>query len=458
MAKKSKNKTPRIKHADFVLVGGGIMTATLAILLYEKFPGKKIMVIEKLPKMAEESSEAWNNAGTGHAGNCELNYTPEVKGEVNIDKAIKTATQFYDTLDFWKDCEQKGYIQNINKCLSPIPHVSYVSGKKDVEFLRKRWEVLKDTKFFKGMEFSTDKEQISKWIPLMMEGRAKKTKVAATYFKDGYDVNFGEITEQIFRFLEKQSNIELINESNVYNVQKTENKRWLLSVKHQSVGKNWKIVSNYLFIGAGGGALSLLEKSDIREARGYGGFPISGLWLRCTNPEIIEQHSAKVYGKAKKGAPPMSVPHMDTRVINGRKELLFGPYAGFTTKFLKHGSLFDLPKSIEFDNILNLLGAGYKNLPLVGYLIKQVSLKFEDRMDMLREFYPEAKDEDWKVVVAGQRVQIIKEDKVNGGGKLQFGTEVIVSKDKSIAALLGASPGASTSYSVMKNVMEKCFE
>ncbi len=446
-----------IKHANFVLVGGGIMSATLAILLYEKFPGKKITIIEKLPKMAEESSEAWNNAGTGHAGNCELNYTPEVNGEINIDKAIKTATQFYDTLSFWKDCAQKGYIQNIDKCLSPIPHISFVTGEQNVAFLKKRWEVLKETDFFKGMQYATDYATLKEWIPLMMDGRSSKEKMAATYYKDGYDVNFGEIADQIFRFLRKQDNVELINNCEAYDADQTDSSRWMLSVKGQQVGKQWKIVSDYLFIGAGGGALNLLEKSDISEARGYGGFPISGLWLRCTNPKIIEQHAAKVYGKAKKGSPPMSVPHMDTRVINGRKELLFGPYAGFTTKFLKHGSIFDLPLSIEFDNIGSLLGAGYKNLPLVGYLIKQVSLKFDDRMEMLREFYPEAKDEDWKVVVAGQRVQIIKRDKENGGGKLQFGTEVIVSNDKTIAALLGASPGASTSYSVMKDVMERSF-
>ncbi len=456
MPKKSTSKSNTIKHSEFVLIGGGIMSATLAILLFEKFPGKTITIIEKLPKMAEESSEAWNNAGTGHAGNCELNYTPYKNGVVDPTKALNTAKQFYESLDFWKDCAKKGYIHNLDKCLSPVPHMSFVQGKKDVEFLEKRWNVLKETEYFKDMEFSKDYDQIKEWLPLMMEGRSKKSKIAATYYKDGFDVNFGEVAEQIFRFLSKQPNVKLVNNSNVIDVQKTENKRWLLSVKGQNVGKHWKIVTNYLFIGAGGGALSLLEKSGIREARGYGGFPISGLWLRCTNPEIIEQHAAKVYGKAKKGAPPMSVPHMDTRVINGRKELLFGPYAGFTTKFLKHGSFFDLPKSVEFDNIMSLLGAGYNNLPLVGYLVKQVSLKFEDRMEMLREFYPEAKDEDWKVVVAGQRVQIIKRSK-SEGGKLQFGTEVIVSKDKSIAALLGASPGASTSYAVMKNVLDRCF-
>jgi len=433
------------------------MTATLAILLFEKFPGKKITIIEKLPTMAQESSEAWNNAGTGHSGNCELNYTPEKKGNIDISKAISISDQFEETYRFWKDCAQKGYIKNLSKCISEVPHLSFVRGKKDVSFLEKRYNKMKEEPNFKGMLFSKDKEQIKEWLPLMMEGRSAKEKVAATYYEKGYDVNFGEIAEQIFRFLRDQNNVELLNNSNVYNIQNTKNGRWLISVKGQNVGKHFKFASNYLYIGAGGGTLPLLEKANIKEAKGYGGFPISGLWLRCTNPEIIERHHAKAYGKAGKGAPPMSVPHMDTRLINGRKELLFGPFAGFTTKFLKHGSMFDLPRSVEFDNIMSLLGAGYQNLPLVSYLIKQVRLSFKDRMNELREFYPEADNDDWKVVVAGQRVQIIKRNK-KGFGKLEFGTEIIVSKDKSIAALLGASPGASTSYAVMKEVFDKSFK
>lgn len=445
-----------IKHSEFVLIGGGIMSATLAIILFEKFPRKKITIIEKLPKMAEESSEAWNNAGTGHAGNCELNYTPEKKGEIDIKKAIEISEQFKETLNFWQYCAEKGYIKNLSKCINEVPHVSFVQGKKNVDFLEKRWRILKNYPHFKNMAFSNDKDEIKEWLPLMMEGRSDKEEIAATFFNNGYDVNFGEIADQIFRFLGQQDHVQLLNNSNVYNLQKTDNSRWLTTIKGQHIGKHWKIVSNYVFIGAGGGTLPLLDKANIKESKGYGGFPISGLWLRCTNPEIIERHHAKAYGKAKRGAPPMSVPHMDTRVINGRKELLFGPFAGFTTKFLKHGSMFDLPRSVEFDNIMSLLGAGYQNLPLVKYLIKQVRLTFKDRMDMLREFYPNADNDDWKMVVAGQRVQIIKRNR-KGFGKLEFGTEIIVSKDKTITALLGASPGASTSYSVMKEVVDKSF-
>ena len=221
-------------------------------------------------------------------------------------------------------------------------------------------------------------------------------------------------------------------------------------------GKRSKVHTRFIFIGAGGGSLTLLEKSDIPEGDGYGGFPVSGQWLRCTNPEVINRHHAKVYGKAAVGAPPMSVPHLDTRVIEGKTELLFGPYAGFSTRFLKHGSLFDLPKSIKINNILPMMSAGLKNIPLTKYLIEQVRQSPEDRLEALQEYLPNAKMEDWELEIAGQRVQVIKKD-AEGGGVLEFGTEVVNAADGSIAALLGASPGASTAVSIMLDLLHRCF-
>ena len=446
----------KIKHADFVLIGGGIMSATLAILLHEKFPSKQIAILERLPKVAEESSEAWNNAGTGHCGNCELNYTPEVDGSIDCDKAIRIAKQFQESLDFWKHCAAKGYIQDLAKCLRQLPHLSFVEEEENVAFLEKRYTTMKELEPFRSMQFSTNHDVIKKWVPLMMEGRNTQDIVAATFIEKGYDVNFGEIVDQIFYYFTKHDNIDLHLESDVHDLEQVDEGRWLVDITDETGGDSWKILTNYVFNGAGGGALPLLDNSGIQEGKGYGGFPISGLFLRCINPDIIERHDAKVYGKAKEGSPPMSVPHLDTRMINGRKELLYGPFAGFSTKFLKHGSYFDLPRSIEWDNILSLLGAGYHNLPLVKYLVQQVALSFEDRMEMLREFYPNAQDADWKVVTAGQRVQIIKADEEKMG-KLQFGTEVIVSEDKTFSCLLGASPGASTSYSILKKVMADSF-
>ncbi len=447
----------KIKHADFVLIGGGIMSATLAILLHEKFPTKQIAILERLPKVAEESSEAWNNAGTGHCGNCELNYTPEFDGEINCEKATRIAKQFHESLDFWKHCAQKGYIQDLSKCLRELPHLSFVYGEANVAFLEKRYHAMKSLEHFDTMQFSTDYNVMKKWAPLMMEGRDENATVAMTHIEKGYDVNFGEIVDQIFDYFEKHDNIDLHLESDVHDLEQVDEGRWLIDVTDETGGPSWKILANYVFNGAGGGALPILDNSGIEEGAGYGGFPISGLFLRCTNPDIIEQHDAKVYGKAKEGSPPMSVPHLDSRMINGRKELLYGPFAGFSTKFLKHGSYFDLPRSIEWDNILSMLGAGYHNLPLVKYLVEQVALSFDDRMKMLRDFYPNAQNLDWKVVVAGQRVQIIKSDEEKMG-KLQFGTEVIISKDKTFSTLLGASPGASTSYSIMKQVIKESFD
>ncbi len=445
----------KIKHADFVLVGAGIMSATLALLLKRKYPNKKITILERLEKPAEESSEAWNNAGTGHAGNCELNYTPEINGTIDCSKALKVNHQFRRSLDFWKDCAHQGYLRDIDRCLNPIAHMSFVQGTENVEFLRRRWEAMRSLPEFGSMQFSSDPDQIREWIPLMMEGRDGDEPIAATRIEDGFDVNFGEITDQIFEYLRHDENVRLMVCEEVQDIEREE-QRWLLSVENIAKKEKWKILCNAVFVGAGGGALPLLEKSEIPEGDGYAGFPISGLWLRCMNRKIVEQHGAKVYGKADEGSPPMSVPHLDTRVIHGQRELLYGPYAGFSTKFLKYGSYFDLPSSIELDNIPSLVGAGINNIPLTGYLIAQLALSKNDRMEMLRKFYPLAKMEDWELVQAGQRVQIIKPDEKDMG-KLQFGTEVIVSADQTFSALLGASPGASTSYAIMEEVMEKGF-
>ena len=202
------------------------------------------------------------------------------------------------------------------------------------------------------------------------------------------------------------------------------------------------------------GALTRRLLTELDTLKGYQLFlnhEIKGL-----KQDDQEFHSAKVYGKASVGSPPMSVPHLDTRTINGKKALLFGPFADFSTKFLKNGLFLDLPLSIKTNNILPMLSAGLDNIAFTKYLISQASQSPEDRLKALKEYYPDAQMQDWVLEMAGQRVQVIKKDSEKCG-ILEFGTEVVISEDKTIAALLGASPGASTSVSIMLELLERCL-
>lgn len=455
----SKYTNQQKPATDVVLIGTGIMSATLGAFLKELQPDITIEIYERLDLVAAESSDAWNNAGTGHSAFCELNYTPEKKdGSVDISKALKIAEDFEISKQFWSYLVQKGTLPSPENFINSIPHMSFVWGEDNVKFLKTRFETLQKNHLFKGMQYSEDFNQLNEWMPLVMEGRDKNQKVAATYMALGTDVNFGSLTRSIFSSLKLQGGIKMRFNHEVKAIDKNNNGTWDLSVKNLKTGRKKAVNAKFVFIGAGGGSLPLLEKSDIKEGKGFGGFPVSGQWLKCTNPEIIKQHQAKVYGKASVGAPPMSVPHLDTRMINGEKALLFGPYAGFTTKFLKNGSYLDLALSIKAGNIVPMLSAGWRNRPLTKYLINQVRQSQDDRMDALIEYFPNAKSTDWVLETAGQRVQVIKKDLKKGGGVLEFGTEVVSAADGTLAALLGASPGASTAVAIMLSLMKKCFK
>jgi len=443
------------QQPDVLLIGAGIMSATLAMLLKQLEPNWTITIVEKLDAAATESSDAWNNAGTGHSAFCELNYTPEKEdGTIDTSKAVKIAASFEESKQFWAYLVEHKIIKTPSSFIHPIPHCSFVWGEENVTYLRKRFEALTKCHLFKGMQFSTDPSEIGQWMPLVMEGRENKP-VAATKMDLGTDVNFGSLTRSMFDCLKSRDGVELHFNQDVTDLHRRKGK-WEVKIKDDNTGEKRIIKSPFVFIGAGGGSLPLLLKSDIPEGKGYGGFPVSGQWLRCTKEEVINQHQAKVYGLADVGAPPMSVPHLDTRWIKGKRELLFGPYAGFTTKFLKHGSVFDLFNSIKLTNIKPMLGAGYHNLPLTKYLIDQVRLTPDARLDALKAYYPGARKEDWDLAIAGYRVQVIKKDEEEGG-VLEFGTEVVSAGDGSIAALLGASPGASTAVSIMLGLLKRCF-
>ncbi|MGC4128260.1 MAG: malate dehydrogenase (quinone) [Bergeyella sp.] len=456
MPKFLTKRTPK-PHYDVVLIGGGIMSATLGTLLHELEPDLDIAVFERLGRFAKESSAAWNNAGTGHSAFCELNYTPEKPdGSIDISKAEKIAEQFEVSKQFWSYLISKGYISNPKEFINSCPHMSLVFGKKDSEYLKKRYEALSKSCLFSGMQFSAEHHQLEEWIPLVMHKRKENEVLAATKMDLGTDVNFGTLTRKMGRFLAEDSNVEVFLYHEAKDLDSAGDGKWEIEVKDRIDNHKQRVTADFVFIGAGGYSLPLLDSSDIAESEGYGGFPVSGQWLVTHNRELVEKHFAKVYTQATVGAPPMSVPHLDLRIIDGEKALLFGPFAGFSTKFLKEGSYLDLPESINFKNIRSLFGAWWHNLPLTKYLIQQVTMNKSQRMSALRDFIKDAKDEDWELKVAGQRVQVIKKDEKDGG-KLEFGTEVVVNKSGTLASLLGASPGASTSVSAMIDVLEKCF-
>ena len=443
------------QQVDVLLVGAGVMSATLAAMLKELDPSLSIHMIERLPNVAGESSDGWNNAGTGHAGYCELNYTPQNSdGSVATNRALQINAAFEESLQFWSYLVEQNILK-VKDFINPTPHLSFVWGEDNVAFLKRRFESLSQHPLFQDMEYSDDVSKLKEWMPLIMEGRDNQV-VAATRVDYGTDVDFGALTRGLISHLQKQNGFELQLNQNVRRLKQDKRGIWNVNIQDRTTKKSHTIHAKFVFLGAGGGALPLLQKSRIAESKGYGGFPVSGLWLVCKNPEIIKEHNAKVYGKAAIGAPPMSVPHLDTRIIDGEPALLFGPYAGFTTKFLKKGSFLDLAKSFKVNNLKSMMFASLRNMGLTRYLIGEVVQSQESRMKSLQQYFPNAKPEDWHLATAGQRVQIIKNCHKKGG-KLEFGTEIVTAKDGSIASLLGASPGASTSVQAMTDLIKRCF-
>ncbi|MDD7913946.1 malate dehydrogenase (quinone) [Polaribacter ponticola] len=444
------------KEYDLICVGGGIMSATLALITKLLKPEMNILILERLENVAQESSAAWNNAGTGHSALCELNYCPEENGKVSIKKAINICTQYETSKQFWSYLTNEGLLENPEDFIASVKHHSWVLGKENTDYLEGRFKQMKEHFMFDSIEFTREISKMEEWFPLIANDRSEDEIMAASRIDRGTEMNYGSLTEKLFAILETKFDTPVHCNMEVFDIDPDTDLDWTVEVRNLKTDEKYNLEAEHVFIGAGGGSLLLLQKVEIDEKEGYGGFPVSGEWLVCKNEEIINQHNAKVYSKAGLGDPPMSTPHLDTRYIDGKRQLMFGPFAGFSPKFLKEGSNLDLFKSIQFDNIPSMFGAFWHNLPLTKYLIEQVMMSKEDRMDSLRKFMKNAKSEDWEVMKAGQRVQIIKKDEFEGG-KLQFGTEVISSKDGSITCLLGASPGASTATSIMLEVIEKAF-
>jgi malate dehydrogenase (quinone) len=442
---------------DVVLIGAGIMSSTVGVFLKELEPSFSIAMFETLEDAGLESSEAWNNAGTGHAANCEMNYTPErPDGSIDISRALQVNVEFDLSRQFWSYLVKKGAIADPRSFIHPVPHMSFVHDAGNVAFLRKRYSAMSAHHCYEGMEYSEDRGRIADWVPLVMEGRAADEPVAITRIITGTDVNYGALTHHLVHHLVAQPNCGVHYKTRVTGLNRAENNRWRVEVQDLASRERRSVSAKFVFIGAGGGALPLLQKSGIPEGHGYAGFPVSGIWLRCDDAAINQRHHAKVYGRAAVGSPPMSVPHLDTRVIGGQHSLLFGPYAGFSSKFLKHGSLLDLVESVRPANIEPMLAVARDNFDLTEYLIDQVLQSESHRLAALDEYYPKADPKDWRLQVAGQRVQIIKPD-VKRIGLLEFGTELVGAADNSLVALLGASPGASTAAFIAISVLQKCF-
>ena len=455
----AKAKAAEEQETDVLLIGGGIMSATLGTYLQELEPQWSMTMVERLDGVAQESSNGWNNAGTGHSALMELNYTPKkADGSISIEKAVEINEAFQISRQFWAYQVNNGVMHEPRSFITTVPHMSFVWGDENVNFLRARYTALQQSTLFRGMRYSEDHAQIKEWAPLVMEGRDPKQKVAATRTEIGTDVNYGEITRQLIASLQKKTNFALQLSTEVRGFKRNADNSWTVTVADLKNNEaEHAIKAKFVFIGAGGAALKLLQETDIPEAKGYAGFPVGGQFLVAENPDVVNRHLAKVYGQASVGAPPMSVPHIDTRILDGKRVVLFGPFATFSTKFLKNGSLWDLLSSTTRSNFMPMVNVGLDNFDLVKYLVSQVMLSDDDRFAALQEYYPQAKKEDWRLWQAGQRVQIIKSD-AEKGGVLRLGTEVVSDKEGTIAALLGASPGASTAAPIMLHLMEKVFK
>ncbi len=450
--------THHIEDPDVILIGSGIMSSTLGAMLKRLDPRLKIQLYEMTEGISMEASNGWHNAGTGHAGLCELSYTPDYgpDGEVDVSKAIEIFHQFEHSKQFWGYAARTGMISDLSDFINPVPHMSFVYGQEQVDFLRSRHRRMSAHHFFSDMEYTEDRDTIREWAPLLLEGR-DDIPLAMTRVKHGSDVNFGALSAKFIDWLGRQEGCGFATGHRVTDLSRQPDGRWKLDIRKEATGEHFSNTAKFVFIGAGGGSLPLLQKSGIEESKGFGGFPIGGQWLICDIPEVVEKHAAKVYGMSPGAAPTMAVPHLDTRIIDGKRSLLFGPYAAWTTKFLHvKGRLTDLPGSMRPDNVGSLIKVGIYNIPLVRYLIEQGIQSMDTRLGELRHFFPAAKKEDWKLIDAGIRVQAIKKEDGNAG-IVHFGTEVLTSKDRSISSLLGASPGASVSCNIILEVIRKCF-
>ncbi|OZC52438.1 malate dehydrogenase (quinone) [Rhodococcus sp. WWJCD1] len=440
---------------DVVLVGGGIMSATLGMLLRKVAPELSILVLERLDGLGLESSSGWNNAGTGHAGLCEFNYTPlNADGTIDVSSAVTVGEQFQASKQFWATLVRDGMLGEPEDFIRTVPHFGFAHGADGIEHLRLRHEALQGNPLFDGMTMTRDRDQMSEWLPLMFDGRSPRGEVALCRSGGGTDVDYGVITRRLYEGLAGQG-ADIRTGQDVRSLSRSRT-GWDLKVRDIAGDRTYGVHGAFVFLGAGGGTLPLLQRAGVDGISDYGGFPISGQFLRTDAAHLVAGHHAKVYGHAEPGAPAISVPHLDTRVVDGRRYLMFGPFAAFSPRFLRRGGLMDLPRSVTPQNWTTYAGAGIHNREMVRYLVGQLAMSQDARIRSLRRFVPTAEAADWQLATAGQRVQVVK--RIGGRGAIAgFGTEIVTPREGRLAALLGASPGASASASIMLDVLERSF-
>ncbi|CAE8627324.1 unnamed protein product [Polarella glacialis] len=457
---------PTPKEIDAVCIGAGVMSATVGLMLKELEPSWKIVMCERLHAAGEESSNGFNNAGTGHSGFMEPNYTKEV---YNADKTLKTVTtekvesvctQFLSSRQYWTYLVSKGHLPEPDTFIHQTMHIALGIGDDQVDFIKKRYEAMKVLPLFSSMEIALPEEKAkqAEWAPLIMAGRDPKELTCMTRVPMGTDVDYGALTKnKVSAFMKLGGDLRLFTE--VTDLKKQSDGKWLVTTKNTSTGRGIQAMkAKFVFVGAGGWALMMLQRAGIPQVRGYMALPVTGDWAVCQNPAVVKKHKVKVYAPGAPGAPPMSMPHLDYRTIGGKEMLLFGPFGSITFKFLRFGSMFDALKALKPHNILPTVGALSKNLSLVVMLMKDVFKSGTGKLHDIRHYYPEAEPEDWVLIPAGVRAQIIKQDLKSGKGMLQFGTEVLTNDEGTICGLLGASPGASTCVTIALDTIEKCFK
>lgn len=433
---------------NVIIIGAGIMGTTLATLAKELAPELDVTILERLDHAGAGNSWVFNNAGTGHEANCELNYTPVDEEVISVEKALKIHAQFNIAKQFWAHLIEKGAIKDPKSFINRTKHCTIVS-EASIEELRLRFKEMSAHHFFENMQFSEDFDEIKSWIPYLMEERPRDQKMAATVIETGTDVNFGALTEQMAAHAVQELGVKIEYGTHVKRVHRSPTGRWLIEAEQN--GSPIQHRADVLFVGAGGGAFPLLKKSHLPFRSRFSGFPVGGRFLQAPiSEEQAEQYRAKTYGKAAVGAPPMSVPHLDLRVAEGQHYLLFGPFASFKPVLEKGRGFFDYLSSMRLHDIPGLLNVALEHFPLVKYLVSETFKGEKSMFEELESFAPGmSRKFNWKAIEAGQRVQIIKD------GDLQMGTEILVSSDKTYGTLLGASPGASVSPEVMLRCLEQ---